>query len=83
MMTSNERHEVESLAKDVMDIVLQVAAKRLAQSLETVHETHIEPLRDAVRAAITPFASTLSHSDALERLKAINNAAYHVLENKG
>ena len=37
-------------------------------------------LEDALRKVRTPFASTLSHEAALERLRQINRLTYQVLE---
>lgn len=36
-------------------------------------------LEDAIRQMRTPFASTLSHDEALERLREINRLTYAVL----
>jgi hypothetical protein len=71
--------ELEGLAGDVMDIVLQVARRRLAQVMEEVHDTNIAPLRKALRDCQSLTPSLMTGDQAIERLKEINVFVYSML----
>ena len=49
-MKPEKMTELSDLAADVMKPVLKVAARRLVQSMEEVHESEIKPLREVLRA---------------------------------
>ena len=61
---------------------IQTALGISAPSVVQYHLTHVgqrASLEDALRQTRTPFASTLSHSEALARLREINRLTYAVL----
>jgi len=49
-LSPDAREQMIEDAREVMDIVLKVAARRLVQSLEEVHDSNIRPLRNALKA---------------------------------
>ena len=51
-LSEDARQRMIDDSRDVMDIVLKVAARRLVQSLEEVHDSSIQPLRDALRKLV-------------------------------
>lgn len=78
-MKPEHKAEVGKLAEEVMDIVLQAAARRLTQTLEEVHNTHIQPLRVALKGCQTVTPSLMDGAAAIERLKEINVHVYRAL----
>lgn len=51
-MKPEKMAEMTGLARDVMQPVLKVAARRLVQSMEEIHDSEIKPLRDALRKLV-------------------------------
>lgn len=78
-LTADHKAEATRLAEEVMDIVLKAAARRLVQTVEEVHDTQIQPLRDALKGCQTITPSLMDGAAAIERLKAINNHVYDAL----
>jgi hypothetical protein len=78
-LTPERSLEVQGLAEEVMDIVGKVAGRRLAQSLELVHDEYISPLRQALKDCQTLTPSLLTSEQAIERLKEINQHVSAIL----
>jgi len=76
----DRRIEITRLAEEVMDIVAEVAGRRLAQALQVVNDDRIEPLREALRNCHTINPSLMDVEACQARLKEINRYVYRVLE---
>lgn len=81
-MTPDVRQEVDELAREVMGIVLDVAARRLKQTVGEIHDSRIEPLRRALEQCQTLTPSLMEPEACRERLKEINQYVYAVLEGR-
>jgi hypothetical protein len=79
-----ERHdaEIRELARQVMEIVLDVAARRLEQSIQEVHDSRIAPLRRALQACQTLTPILMDGDACQERLREINSYVYAVLDGR-
>lgn len=51
-ITPEKMAEMSDLAADVMKPVLKVAARRLVQSMEEIHDSEIKPLRTVLRKLV-------------------------------
>jgi hypothetical protein len=51
-LSRETREQMIEDASDVMNIVLKVASRRLVQSLEAVHDSNIQPLRNALKKLV-------------------------------
>lgn len=78
MIDHEKMAEMTDLAKDVMEPVLKVAARRLVQSMEEIHESKIKPLRDALSGLLSAARQATSAAPmdaklfaACERAEAI------------
>lgn len=70
---------LNELAEEVMEVVLNVASRRLVQSLQEVNDSRIEPLRKALKNCQTITPSLMDGEAAKERLREINSYVYDVL----
>lgn len=50
-MDRETRRKIDRMSSEVMDIVLDAAARRLTQSIEFIYEDEIKPLREALGVA--------------------------------
>jgi len=78
-MDEAAKNEVHELAREVMSIVLDVAAKRLEQTVCEIHESRIAPLKQALRNCQTLTPSLMDGEAAKDRLRNINSYIYAVL----
>jgi hypothetical protein len=81
-MSPDVRQEVDEMAREVMGIVLDVASRRLQQSVSEIHESRIAPLRRALAACQTLTPSLMEPEACRERLKEINSYVYAVLDGR-
>jgi len=75
-VTPEKMADLTGMARGVMEPVLKVAARRLVQSMEEVHESEIRPLREVLKA-VDHTLSIHGHIDANtalhKRVQAILN----------
>lgn len=81
MPNEDQDDEIRRLAKQVMEIVLDVASRRLVLSMQEVQDSRIQPLRAALENCQTLTPSLMDGEAAKERLKEINCYVYDILGN--